>query len=66
LYEKTEVLQPMLRQKFCDVASMPGAPELVRHFNKHRIPIAIATSSDKPLFLRKAKPHGMDTSVVKT
>lgn len=37
---------------------MPGAPELLKHFHKAGVPIAIATSSDKDLFMRKASKHG--------
>ena len=40
---------------FDDVPFLPGAEELVRHFHKHNIPIAIATSSKGNTFEMKTK-----------
>lgn len=36
---------------------MPGAERLVRHLHKHKIPIAIATSSDQDSVDRKSQNH---------
>jgi len=42
---------------FHGVTFMPGAEKLIRHLSKHKIPIAIATSSKKTNFERKTRDH---------
>ncbi|KAI9479312.1 Pseudouridine-5'-phosphatase [Coemansia sp. RSA 990] len=37
---------------------MPGAERLIKHLSAHSIPIALATSSSKQMFLIKTENHG--------
>ncbi|MDA7971752.1 MAG: HAD-IA family hydrolase [Gammaproteobacteria bacterium] len=47
----------ILRKTFAACDAMPGAEELVRHLHRHRIPIALATSSAWDLFDIKITRH---------
>lgn len=49
--------EQLLRRYLANCLAMPGAEQLVRHLNRHQIPIAIATSSSHELFLIKVKRH---------
>lgn len=53
--EYIEELEQEYLKVFDNVPFMPGAEELVRHFHKHNIPIAIATSSKTHTFEMKTK-----------
>ena len=46
-----------LRKNFAACEALPGAEELVRHLHRHRIPIAVATSSERDLFEIKITRH---------
>ncbi|MGR3914245.1 MAG: HAD-IA family hydrolase [Gammaproteobacteria bacterium] len=46
-----------LREHFAACAALPGAERLVRHLHRHRIPMAIATSSERALFDIKISRH---------
>ncbi len=47
----------LLRQAFAQSAPLPGAERLIRLLHQNRIPIAVATSSDKELFALKITRH---------
>ena len=51
--ERDQVLVRLL----ATAAPMPGAPELTRALAARRVPMAIATSTEGPLFAIKAAPH---------
>lgn len=46
-----------LDRLFDDVPLMPGAAELVQRLDELGVPIAVATSSTRRLFLQKTAPH---------
>lgn len=46
-----------LDRLFANVPLMPGAAELVQQLDQLGVPIAVATSSTRPLFLQKTAPH---------
>lgn len=47
----------LLEQMFPHAEAKPGASALVRHFNAHQVPIAVATGSSRPLLVLKAQRH---------
>ena len=47
----------LLRQYLAECRPLPGAEKLVRHFHRHDIPIAIATSSSRELYEVKVRHH---------
>ncbi len=47
----------LLREYLPDCKPMPGAERLIRHLHRHRIPIAIATSSSQELYEFKVRHH---------
>ncbi len=47
----------MLRKAFSNCEPLPGAEELVRHLNRHNIPIALASSSSYELYEIKSRNH---------
>jgi pseudouridine-5'-monophosphatase len=49
---------PLIRQLFVTAQPMPGARELVEHLHRHRVPIAVATSSRRDYFELKTQQHG--------
>ncbi|MYD76408.1 MAG: HAD-IA family hydrolase [Gammaproteobacteria bacterium] len=53
LAEREELLKRYLPQ--CQ--ALPGAEQLIRHLRRHRVPIAIATSSSQELFAIKTRRH---------
>ncbi len=46
-----------MKEGFAKCGAMPGAEKLVRHLHRHNIPIAVATSSSRPMFLIKITRH---------
>lgn len=49
--------KPRCLELFTNVKFMPGAERLVRHLHKHKIPIAVATSSARDSVDRKSQHH---------
>lgn len=49
---------PLLAELFVHCQPMPGARELVQHLARHRVPMAVATSSQRALFDLKTRQHG--------
>ena len=49
--------EPLLQERFVHAQAMPGARELVEHLCKHKVPMAVATSSRRNYFLLKSKNH---------
>ena len=47
----------LLRERFAACDALPGAEKLVRHLHRHRIPLALATSSDRDLYEVKITRH---------
>jgi len=47
----------LLRKNFAACGALPGAEALVRHLHRHRIPMAVATSSERDLFEIKISRH---------
>ncbi len=47
----------MLRKAFANCQPLPGAEKLVRHLKQHRIPIALASSSNHELYEIKTQNH---------
>lgn len=47
----------LLREAFPSCEALPGASRLVQHLSRHRIPIAVATSSERILFELKVTNH---------
>jgi len=56
--ELLEEREPHLQARLMNAAAMPGARELVLHLARHRIPMAVATSSRLDSLQRKAHRHG--------
>ncbi|RUS73163.1 hypothetical protein EGW08_019072 [Elysia chlorotica] len=52
----TEV-RAKLEEKLPHAQLLPGAEKLIRHLHKQKIPIAVATGSDKWGFAKKTAPH---------
>jgi pseudouridine 5'-phosphatase len=55
--EFLEEREPLLRARFVHAPAMPGARELVRHLARHRVPMAVATSSRRDYFSLKTHRH---------
>lgn len=49
--------QPLLERTCRTAAALPGAEELVRALHAHGVPIALATSSERPLMRAKIERH---------
>jgi pseudouridine-5'-monophosphatase len=49
--------EPLLRARFANAPSKPGAASLVRHLSEHNVPIAIGTSSSRAYFDIKTRQH---------
>ncbi len=47
----------LMREGFAKCDAKPGAESLIRHLHHHNIPIAVATSSSRALFLLKTTRH---------
>lgn len=47
----------LLRAKFPTCKAMPGAENLIRKLHHHRVPMAVATSSNRDLFESKTSNH---------
>lgn len=47
----------LLRIRFPECSGLPGAQELVRHLHRHRVPIAVASSSSHELYCLKTRNH---------
>ncbi|XP_076324962.1 pseudouridine-5'-phosphatase-like isoform X2 [Tachypleus tridentatus] len=52
-----ELIDEEYKKVFPKTKLLPGVDRIVRHLHKHRIPIAIATSSKKSSFDLKTKHH---------
>ncbi len=52
-----EEREPLLRARFANAPSKPGAAPLVRHLSGHEVPIAIGTSSSRAYFDIKTHRH---------
>ncbi|GFS23998.1 pseudouridine-5'-monophosphatase, partial [Elysia marginata] len=50
-------LRAKLEQKFPHAQLLPGAEKLIRHLHQHKVPIAVATGSDKWGFTKKTASH---------
>lgn len=55
--EYLEEREGLLRKYLSGCRPLPGAERLIRHFHRHRIPIAIATSSSQELYEIKVRHH---------
>ncbi|MYB35668.1 MAG: HAD-IA family hydrolase [Gammaproteobacteria bacterium] len=55
--EYLEEREGLLRKYLSECKPLPGAERLIRHFHRHRIPIAIATSSSQELYEIKVRRH---------
>lgn len=47
----------MCKERFQDLALMPGAEALIRHLHHHKVPICIATSSSEEMANHKTKAY---------
>jgi pseudouridine-5'-monophosphatase len=48
----------LLREAFPACEPLPGVARLLRHLNRHGVPMAVATSSDRDLYDLKVRRHG--------
>lgn len=55
--EYLEEREGLLRKYLAECEPLPGAEKLIRHFHRHKIPIAIATSSSQELYEIKVRHH---------
>ncbi|MCY4148844.1 MAG: HAD-IA family hydrolase [Gammaproteobacteria bacterium] len=55
--EYLEEREELLRKYLAECKPLPGAEKLIRHLHRHKIPIAIATSSSQELYEIKVRHH---------
>lgn len=64
--EYLEEREGLLRKYLPECQALPGAEQLIRHLHRHRIPMAIATSSSRELFKIKVQNHRPWIDLMKT
>lgn len=53
--------ESILLELFSDPPAVPGAADFVRSLSERRVPMAVATSSSRPMFARKTTNHAWFT-----